>query len=77
MVGETRSRPTKNSGPAIFYFQPTAYKWIDDAELSAWEKAMATNVGIAPGKDGSTKKYRRGKSFFKCGGAGWDGCDSG
>jgi hypothetical protein len=85
MNKQNKARPKKNFGPAIFYFQPTAYKWAEASQLREWEEAMAKLVGIAPYPEQDSRfskrprrpKMRMGKSFFKCGGAEWDGCDTG
>ena len=77
-------RPTRSTGPAIFFFQPTDYKWIEPAGLAEWEATMAEKVGIVPVTDGTSSSPARAarrrsdtaKSYFKCGGKDWDGCDT-
>jgi len=81
----TVAQRKKNLGPAIFHFQPTEIEWIEAAALAQWEKAMAQRVGIVPARDEASPspkkkaKVRRAspKSYFKCGGDDWDGCDAG
>ncbi len=83
MPQSKRTEGSQPAGPAILFFQPTEFEWVEPAALAEWEQTVAERVGITPApedtsssrKKAARMRKRSGKSYFKCGGDEWDGCD--